>query len=241
MTDRVALITANFGGIDDVKRLPRHDGLDAFYYTDEATRAGAAAEAIASWSEVRVPRFPRHDFSPRLRSRYFKLQCHRLDEVRAHRWLVWADSSLQFHETSFILEAVHRLRQLAAHRRMLLVPHPARQTIAEEYEFVRTEMERGDEYLRARYTDEKLDEQMDDFRRRGWSDRARLYCSGFFILENGELFRRLCDEWWDQNLRFGLLDQLSLPPLLESLGIEPQLLDVNIYDNAHFAFVAHRA
>ena len=31
------------------------------------------------------------------------------------------------------------------------------------------------------------------------------------MIENNERLRRAWDDWWDQNLRFGLMDQLSLP------------------------------
>jgi hypothetical protein len=76
----IALVTANFGGIDDIKTLPQHDGIDAFYYTDAATRSQADQTAIASWTRVLVPNYPRHDFGSRLRAKYFKLQVHRLDD-----------------------------------------------------------------------------------------------------------------------------------------------------------------
>jgi len=62
---QIALVTANFGGIDDLKPLPPHPGIDAYYYTDEATRAAASAEAAATWTRVIVPDYPRHDFGPR--------------------------------------------------------------------------------------------------------------------------------------------------------------------------------
>src|SRR4051812_42863245 len=107
--DKIALVTANFGGIDDLKPLPPHDGIDAFYYTDAASFAAAAPPAVKTWTQVIVPNYPRHDFNPRLRGRYFKHQIHRLDEVRNHRWLVWADSSLQFHDLGFVMAAVERL------------------------------------------------------------------------------------------------------------------------------------
>ena len=46
--NEIALVTANFSEIDELKSLPRHDGIDAFYYTDEMTRSRADPTAIAS-------------------------------------------------------------------------------------------------------------------------------------------------------------------------------------------------
>lgn len=104
--NEIALVTANFGGIDAVKPLPAHEGIDAFYYIDQPNADSASAEATKTWTRVIVPNYPRHDFNPRLRARYFKHQIHRLDEVREHRWLVWADGSLQFKDLRFLSERV---------------------------------------------------------------------------------------------------------------------------------------
>src|SRR5437868_10496819 len=98
MNNRIALVSANFGSFDTVKTLPPNGEIDSFYYCDEKTLLGSAEESVASWTKVVVPNYPRHDFTPRLRARYFKHQIHRLDEIRDHRWLAWSDSSIRFTE-----------------------------------------------------------------------------------------------------------------------------------------------
>jgi hypothetical protein len=52
--------------------------------------------------------------------------------------------------------------------------------------------------------------------------------------------QRCWDDWWDQNLRFSVMDQLSRPVLLAEHGCDPRTLGVNIFDNAHFTYVPHR-
>jgi hypothetical protein len=238
--NEIVLVTANFSGIDTVKPLPPHESIDAFCYTDEETRAKTPQHIVESWSRVLVPNYPRHDFGPRLRSRYFKHQIHRLDEVRNHRWLAWADASIQLHETKFILEQVEALGRLPAQKRILVVPHPARRTVGEEYEYIKGQIENGSEYLRVRYQAEKMTEQIAFFRQQGWSLDARLWCGGFWIVENSDPLRRCWDDWWNQIIRFGMMDQLSLPVLLDHHQFDPQTLAVNVYDNAHFMNMAHR-
>jgi hypothetical protein len=235
----IALVTANFSGIDDLKALPVRDGIDAFYYTDAATAAAASPEAAATWTRVMVPNYPRHDFNPRLRGRYFKHQIHRLDEVREHRWLVWADSSLLFHDLGFVKEQAAALARLPVRRRVLLVPHPDRQTIWEEFQFIESQIDAGDNYLILRYRQEKMAEQMEYFRSRRWSLHARLWCGTIWMIENAEPLRRAWDAWWDQNLRFGMMDQLSLPVILDDHGIEPQAFAVMVEQNEYFSCVPH--
>jgi hypothetical protein len=238
--DGVALVTANFGGIDDLRFLPGHR-FDSFYYTDSDTRTRADPKALESWTRVVVPDYPRHDFNPRLRARYFKHQIHRLPEVGRYRWLAWADSSLEFKTTAFIEDAVARLASRPPSDRLLVVPHPDRATVLEEYEFIRDEMAGGNEYLTVRYRDEKMPEQMRYFEEQGWDTGAPLWCGTFWIVENSQFFNRIWDDWWDQNLRFGMMDQLPLPVLLEANEVTPEQLDVVLWDNEFFRKAQHRA
>ena len=72
----VALVTANFGGIDTILPFPPQRGIDAYYYTEARVLSEADAVAAASWTRVILPDYPRYDFGPRLRARYFKHQIH---------------------------------------------------------------------------------------------------------------------------------------------------------------------
>ena len=239
--DGIALVTANFGGIDDIKPLPPHSGIDAFYYTDAETAASCSRDAASTWTRIIVPDYPRYDFNPRLRAKYFKIQIHRLCEVRRYRWLVWADGSVMFKRLDFWRQRADALARLPARRRILLVPHPERRTITEEFDYVEAEIRFGNEYMRSRYAQEKMPEQMAHFRRRGWDLNAKLWCGTTWMVENNDGVRRALDEWWDQNLRYGIMDQLSLPVALAEHGVEPQALDVHLWDNEYFKFIGHPA
>jgi hypothetical protein len=234
-SDTVALVTANFGGIDEVKALPDHDGIDAFCYTDQTV----SPEVASTWTRVIAPNYPRFDFNPRLRAKYFKLQIHRLDEVRNYRWLVWADASLRFRNLSFLREQASALARLPVHRRVLMVPHPDRATLIEEFEFCEQLVLSGYPYLTARYANEKMREQVDYYRARGWNVQAKLWCGTFWMVENTELVRRALDQWWDHNLRFGIQDQLSLAVILDNNGIEPTPLAIEPRTNAYFDWTNH--
>jgi hypothetical protein len=234
-----ALVTANFE-IDDIKPLPRESDLDAFYYTDDGTLSRGDPAAVASWTRVIVPDYPRRDFGARLRARYFKHQIHRLPDVRPHRWLAWADGSLRFKDTAFLRRETERLRELPPRKRLLLVPHPERRTVREEYDYICAEIERGNEYHRIRYANEHMTEQMNFFAGQGRNLDARLWCAGFWMVESNAIINQCWDSWWDQTLRFGMMDQLSLPVLLDEFGLEPQVLDVRLWNNEFFEWIQHR-
>jgi hypothetical protein len=85
-----------------------------------------------------------------------------------------------------------------------------------------------------------MPEQMAYFRSRGWNLEAPLWCGTFWMIENSDVLRQAWDEWWDQNLRFGMMDQLSLPVVLAAHGIAPQLLPLNLWKNDYFTWCVHR-
>ena len=236
----LVLVTANFGGIDDLKPFPRSAEFDRYYYTDEVTLARASPETAATWTRVMVPDYPRHDFGPRLRAKYFKCQIHRLPETQPYRWLAWADSAFLFHDTSFLREGIERLRRLPARSRLMLRPHPKRTSVRSEYEYVVQSMQRGSQYLLRRYSGEKMDEQMAFYEREGWNIDAKLWSGGLWLVENNKVIGECWNSWWDQNIRFGIMDQLSLPVVLEHHGLDPQAFPFTHSGNGHFERLPHQ-
>jgi hypothetical protein len=233
----IFLASAAFGSGDKVKQLPDHPGIYAYMHTDQAIDPRIAA----TWTSVIVPDAPRRDLGDRLRSQYFKHQIHRSDQLGMHRWLAWADASLYFFELDFVREWADRLRDEPPHRRALFIPHPQRQTITEEHDFILEQIAANNEYVKRRYAAPAMRAQMDWLARSGYNLDARIYCGGFWMVERSSAMCSLLDRWWDQTIRFGdgAIDQLALGALLDRAGVEPHLLEVDLFHNQHFAFVAH--
>ena len=119
-------------------------------------------------------------------------------------------------------------------------PASRKKSVREEYDAVQTAIAGGSNYLRVRYANEKMPEQMDYLRQQNWNAAdSRLWCGTIWMIENSDLLRRCWDDWWDQTLRFGVMDQLSLPFVLDRHGLDPQILDVHLYDNAFWKHEGH--
>jgi hypothetical protein len=228
----ISLVTANFGGIDDVKELPKSN-IQSFLYTDQKDKTD-------SWNHVINPDFPRHDFSSRLRGRYFKHQIHRLDEIKDSRWLVWADSNVDFFDMSFIEETAELLSKRSENQRAAVLAHPWRKTVRNEADYILNSIENGNEYLRIRYENEKISEQIKYFESKGWDLDSPLWCGTVWMIENNNLMHRTLDSWWDQNLRFGMMDQLSFSVIMKDHGITPYVWTLNLTDNDFFNWGGHR-
>ena len=234
----IGLITANFGGIDTIKPLPPRHGIDTLYYADAEIAAAADAAITKTWTAIIVSDLEAQ-LNARLRSRYFKHQIHRLPEAGSFRWLVWADSSFVFKELDFVKNLVAKLEPLAPRERLILVPHPERNTVKQEIDFVLEQIELGNEYLRVRYGADHTNEAIKYLTARGFSLEDKLWCGGFWIIENNSIINQAWDSWWDYTFRYGTQDQYFLPAVMTEYGLRPQTLNVNIFANEHFEIVQH--
>jgi len=237
---QIALVTANFGGIDDVKPLPAMEGIDGFYYTDRLPAAPGETAVWGGWTPVLRGADLPASWSPRLRGKYFKCQIHRLAETLGYRWLAWADASFRLHDLAFLKTAVEHLKRLPARRRLLLVPHPERHSVREEYEFVRTGLTAGDPYLVTRYRQDNLAAQVEQLLSERCNIDNGLWYAGIWLIENNRHTNRCWDTWWSHVQRFRVLDQLSLPPILERAALVPLPLTLPLSGNAYFQWQAHR-
>ena len=66
-------------------------------------------------------------------------------------------------------------------------------------------------------------------------------CATTWLLRrNNDATQMLNDAWWSELTMHTLRDQLSLPPTMERLGINPRLIDVDLYNNNLVRVRQHR-
>lgn len=238
---KLALVSANFGGIDPIFQLPEHEGIDCFYYTDTDA---ANHENAQTWTKVIKTNYPRYDLSPRVKAKYFKCQIHRLDEIQEYDYFFWTDSCQIHHQLKYLLGMADELEKQQDNHRMLVVPHPfnypiCNNTIQAEYEAIMEQM-KTNPYLQVRYEKEMLTEQVEYYRSLGWeTDKIELYASTCFMVKNNVRYHQAFDYWWDQNLKWGITDQLSLPIALAKYNIQPTKLNVLLWKNQFFTHGSH--
>jgi hypothetical protein len=240
--EAIALVTANFGGIDGMKPISKtNPRVQGFYYTDQATASTASEKAKEGWGHIIVPDYPRHDFNDRLRARYFKHQIHRLDEVQRYRWLAWVDSSVWIKDADFLAGWADVLDGLPPQHRCMVIPHNARSTVQQEFEFIQGEIDKGETYQIVRYGNEKMKEQMNWFKKMGLDTNAPLFVGTIWMVENSPLMQEALNTWWDQNLRFGMMDQLSFSLVFDHYGIIPSQFNVEVWDTRYWVVAMHKS
>lgn len=116
---------------------------------------------------------------------------------------------------------------------ILLFRHPERQTIWEEYEFMKARMARpGETYLTSRYAGEWLEEQYAAVNH-PWHIDNVLYASTAFLYRPTVAVKAMLRDWWGHKSRYLLHDQLALPYVLREHKIHVRTLHENVYTCPH--------
>ena len=122
---------------------------------------------------------------------------------------------------------------------LLLFRHPERNTIREEYEFMKARMARpGERYLNSRYVGEWLDEQYAAVSG-GYVDDA-LYASTAFLYRNTLKVRAMLKEWWHHKSRYLLHDQLALPYVVKRSACTVKVISDSVYTSPHLPMTRGR-
>lgn len=225
----ISLVTACAGGIDPALPLPAHPpGVTSIYFRDEPLPPDVAA----TWSKS-LPIQASAD--PRLAAKRIKCRLPFLPEVSRAERLVWADSCMEFSDLGFLLDWA----DLSVGERAVLVPHPDRKTVAEEYEYVLGQLRARSRYLTSRYAIEPLERERDHFARSHDLSKLPLWAGGVWMFPQSYRSRLFFDSWWEVVQQFSIFDQCAISPLLVEHGIEVVSADVHLYRNAHFTRRPH--
>lgn len=208
---RVLVVSANLGGFDEpVAHVPQ-EGVDVSYHAFTDANFPPRRRAMTPRLQAKIPKMFAWDLIP---------------DYDAYLWL---DASLQL---SLPGSVAWFLAQMGT-RDIAVFRHPTRLTIADEADFLRTKMAHGSRYIVARYLNEDLDGQMKAI---GNAKGLRLFAAGAFIYKPTALVQAAMKDWWVQTSRFHLIDQLAFPFALHTWGINPAVIDEDIYHASHLTF-----
>ena len=117
--------------------------------------------------------------------------------------------------------------------------HSKRSSIRSELAFMEQQLKRGDHYLIDRYHNEPLAEQVAHYLQDPDFDDSVLFECGVFVYSSRLVKDKklnLLKEWFDQNCRWSVQDQLSLPYALSKVECSHRVFDTTIFDNPYFEY-----
>ena len=200
----VVIYTAIYGAHDQLKPQPALAGVDYVCFTDQAVSA-------RGWDVVYVP----SSMPDRLAAKDPKMRPHRW--VRRWHQSIWIDASVRILSPMFVATALGAMREGIA-----FFAHPDRDCIYEEAEVSKT---------MPKYDPAQIDAQVNIYRAQGFPEHAGLWACGIIARGRRRSVQHLGRRWFDRCQHESIQDQISLPPLLRSLGITPGTIPGNLWDN----------
>ncbi len=182
---KIALLTANIGGIDEIfPPVKQSMEYELFYYTENT-----------------LP-FPLPHLNSRMKGKYFKTQAHRFLD---HDLFIWVDGSIEVIDPDFIQFCVDELRDSD----VLISKHVQRTSPYEELEYIIDQMKLGNKYLLKRYAKEPFYQEYDYYKMKGMPKTVPLYNCFFYARHNDDETNEMFDDWWNHILMFSNFDQTA--------------------------------
>jgi len=176
--------------------------------------------------------FPHPNLSPRLRAKYFRMCTHLLYPNTS--FYIWSDASIILKE-GIIDWLIYRLGDFDA----LFFKHSKRSSITEEKDFLLNNL--NDPYLKQRYEGYNMSEQVKDYLDDGFNDQIGLMECGLFIRRNKPNVNNAFNEWFIEQVKWSIQDQLSLPYILWKHQINFKLIeDYTVYEGPFHKYKGHR-
>ena len=185
---KVAVVTANMGHFDKpVKYVEQSMIYDFYCFTDE--------------------NFPPRTCSmtPRLQARIPKMFSWQM--APGYDYYIWVDhSSALLHHDS-----VKWFVDNCQGYDIAVFPHPIRNTIQEEADYIKGRLAKKCQYITPRYKNELIDEQLAVIQADTSFTDTFLFASTAFVYKNSEKMQNMMIQWWYHTSRFHTVDQLALP------------------------------
>jgi len=197
----VAIITANIGGIDEVKPFPGQHKLeevhqDYFCIEEHQLREVLKKEGLDSANDRLVSRCP-------------KFMTHKL--LPGYDVYIWLDARVQVVDkdfTGFMLDNLEEVK---------IALHPDRKTIGEETEHILERLKNNDKYLLPRMSIEDIEKQKAVI---GEKSDLPIYCLRVFSRINSEKVNEFYEKIWQHCLDYGDYDQLMWAYECDRMGIK---------------------
>ena len=127
-------------------------------------------------------------------------------------------------------------------REIVVFKHPYRSSIKAEFEYLTSEMLKGNSYLLQRYKGESLREQVETYLEDPDFKDESLYAMGAFAYSSKLVDSRdnIMRAWFYENARFSIQDQLSFPYLCHLFSVDASVVATSIFECPYLEFVGHR-
>jgi hypothetical protein len=204
---KVLILSANIGGFDSQKQHIEQD-IECDFKT--VTDIGGS-------------------FDDRTIGKMVKMNIH--GHFPDYEIIIWIDGNVTITNPSFARMMVERLET----HDIAISNHPYRGTTGEEYDYILSEIKKGNNYLASRYDPEKLKAE-----RKIVGDDYPLYWCGCFAYWNNQFFHDFGKDWFEHERKHAMFDQCSFSYFAEKHGMDLNTFYFNgFHKNDYLTVTSH--
>jgi hypothetical protein len=214
---RVAVISANLGNFEKpVEHTQQSVDCDYHHFTDAnfSPRLGA--------------------MTPRLQARIVKMFGWQM--VPGYDFYIWVDSSCRLSHPDSVRWFLEQCKDV----HMAFFKHPHRNTIQEEADYLKNRLGKDCVYIKPRYENELIDEQLAEIKSNKAFADTSLFASTAFIYRNSPRTHTTLKEWWYHTSRYHSIDQLSLPYVLFTQSGLTRIIPDNYLKSEYIEYVRNK-
>jgi GR25 family glycosyltransferase involved in LPS biosynthesis len=217
---KVAIITSIYGSYDSITEQNNISEVDLYCFTNEEIKSN-------SWKIITTPyhlsdntkgknsihdNINNHSIYNMMIAKYYKIQSHYIDILQSYDYIVWIDARVLVKNEfiPFIFSMIEKNKKLINYQ------HSERNNIMKEV---------SESLKQKRYVEQKIINQYQIYKERGFPDQSGLFENTVFIRTiKDKNINDIFDLWWKHNVEYSFQDQLSYPYVLWKSDIYPDYI-----------------
>ena len=218
---KIAIISANLGNFDPefpyiIQDPPEGASIDVFRFNDSTFPP--RTQSMSSRLQARIPKMFGWQMAP------------------GYDYYLWVDASFTISNKDYVRWCIEKIGK----KDLLLFLHPDRGTIKEEAEYIEKRIKEENEYLKSRYVNELTKEQLNYiFQDESYIDNT-LFATCSFFYRNIPKIIGMLENWWVHTSRFHVIDQLSLPYVIQRHWCTVEKIKDNIYKIPYLTYTRNK-
>jgi hypothetical protein len=209
---KIAIYTAVFGGYDPIKpQVKQNLSADFFYFTDQEI-------THPDWKVIIVPA----EADSRRQAKFYKLLPHKIPELEGYDLTIWIDGSYTLKRPDFAEWVISFISESG----WSIFPHTEFKNLYEE----------ADEMAKVKkYQHMPITEQAEYYKSQGCPEDSGLFYGSMIARDMHNLqWQKISEAWWQENIKWTLRDQISLPYVLWKEQGKIDIMDADLYHNDYF-------
>lgn len=174
---KIAIITGITGGMDEFKAFP----LQIVDGEHQATYIRLTDKDVPEQYK---------GLNKRTQALYFKQQMHTY--MAGYDLYIWIDGKVQINRADFVRQCLDAIQG----HDLAILKHGSRSCVYDEVDYIMDQIDKGSEYLAARYSGRRLYSQTDFMQRMNYPKNAGLNDCSIFIVRGGLGMQAIFNRWW---------------------------------------------